>query len=61
MKEEIDTLFCEVLSQRLGVIPKKVTTLIYNNKIIAFTTDCLAEQIQGTEDKKGDLDNQRKI
>jgi hypothetical protein len=59
LKEEISTLFCEVFSQQLGVMPKKVTTLIYNNKIIAFTTDCLKEHIHCKEEKRMDIDNQR--
>ena len=59
LKEEISTLFYELLSQGLGVMPNKVTTLIYNNKIIAFTTDCLTENIHCTEEKRMDLDSQR--
>ena len=59
LKEEISTLFYDLLSQGLGVMPNKVTTLIYNNKIIAFTTECLTEETQDTGEKRMDSDNQR--
>jgi uncharacterized protein YbcI len=61
IKEEISTLFSEVLSQRLGVMPGKVTTLIYNNKIIVFTTNCLTEPNRVSDEKKVNSEYQRKL
>jgi hypothetical protein len=60
MKEEISALFCEVLIKQLGVVPNKVTTLIYSNNIIVFTTEYLKEQIQNLEQTRLEFENQRK-
>ena len=61
IQEKINTLFCEVFGYRLGLNHGKVTTLIYNNKIIVFTTDCLTEPNHVSKEKKIDSEYQRKL
>jgi hypothetical protein len=60
IREEISALFCEVLIKRFGVVPNKVTTLIYSNNIIVFTTEYLTEQIPILEQTRLEFENQRK-
>ena len=59
MREVISSLFCEVLIKQLGVIPNKVSTLIYSNNIIVFTTECLKEPIQNLEQTRLEFENQK--
>jgi hypothetical protein len=60
IREEISAIFCEVLIKQLEVVPNKVTTLIYSNNIIVFTTEYLTEQIPNLEQSKLEFENQRK-
>ena len=41
-------------------MPNKVTTLIYSNNIIVFTTEYLTEQIQDLGQTRMEFENQRK-